>query len=166
MRLKNEKSKPGVTDGNDWGFTGLILIKSHVTCINVKINCFRFSKLEKSFLEAVSTRRSYRFSMKATWWTLQTRQREFLSSPALKIEKLEAEQLESSCLTELSKRNRALRSSAWGGMSLKPTSSAFWELRDDENFFHITIACDDEQLSAHKLFFSSMQTLLAQHPAL
>ena len=28
-----------------------IMIKSHVTCINVKIICFRLSKLEKHFLE-------------------------------------------------------------------------------------------------------------------
>jgi len=34
-------------------------------------------------------------------------------------------------------------------------SSAFRELRDDKDFFDVTIACDDEQLQAHKVILSA-----------
>jgi len=34
-------------------------------------------------------------------------------------------------------------------------SSAFRELRDDKDFFDVTIACDDEQISAHKVILSA-----------
>jgi len=34
-------------------------------------------------------------------------------------------------------------------------SSAFQELRDDKDFFDVTIACDDEQLQAHKVILSA-----------
>ena len=34
-------------------------------------------------------------------------------------------------------------------------SSAFKDIRDDKEFFDITIACDDEQLQAHKVILSA-----------
>ena len=34
-------------------------------------------------------------------------------------------------------------------------SSAFRELRDDKNFFDVTLACDDEQIQAHKVILSA-----------
>jgi hypothetical protein len=34
-------------------------------------------------------------------------------------------------------------------------SSAFRELRDDKDFFDVTLACDDEQLQAHKVILSA-----------
>jgi len=34
-------------------------------------------------------------------------------------------------------------------------SSAFRELRDDKDFFDVTLACDDEQLQAHKVIISA-----------
>ena len=34
-------------------------------------------------------------------------------------------------------------------------SSAFKELRDDKDFFDVTLACDDEQLQAHKVILSA-----------
>ena len=34
-------------------------------------------------------------------------------------------------------------------------SSAFRELRDDKDFFDITLACDDEQIQAHKVILSA-----------
>jgi len=34
-------------------------------------------------------------------------------------------------------------------------SSAFRELRDDKDFFDVTIACDDEQIQAHKVILSA-----------
>ena len=34
-------------------------------------------------------------------------------------------------------------------------SSAFKELRDDKDFFDITLACDDEQIQAHKVILSA-----------
>jgi len=34
-------------------------------------------------------------------------------------------------------------------------SSAFRELRDDKDFFDVTLACDDEQISAHKVILSA-----------
>ena len=34
-------------------------------------------------------------------------------------------------------------------------SSAFRELRDDKDFFDVTIACDDEQIMAHKVILSA-----------
>ena len=34
-------------------------------------------------------------------------------------------------------------------------SSAFRELRDDKDFFDVTIACDDEQIQAHKLIIAA-----------
>ena len=34
-------------------------------------------------------------------------------------------------------------------------SSAFRELRDDKDFFDVTLACDDEQIQAHKVILSA-----------
>merc|ERR1712183_877637 len=34
-------------------------------------------------------------------------------------------------------------------------SQAFKELRDDKDFFDVTLACDDEQIQAHKLILSA-----------
>ena len=34
-------------------------------------------------------------------------------------------------------------------------SAAFRELRDDKDFFDVTLACDDEQIQAHKLIISA-----------
>ena len=34
-------------------------------------------------------------------------------------------------------------------------SSAFRELREDKDFFDITLACEDEQLQAHKVILSA-----------
>ena len=34
-------------------------------------------------------------------------------------------------------------------------SSSFRELRDDKDFFDITLACDDEQIQAHKVILSA-----------
>ena len=34
-------------------------------------------------------------------------------------------------------------------------SSSFSELRDDKDFFDVTLACDDEQIQAHKLIISA-----------
>ena len=34
-------------------------------------------------------------------------------------------------------------------------NSAFQELRDDKDFFDVTIACDDEQLQVHKVIISA-----------
>jgi len=56
----------------------------------------------------------------------------------------------------------------------KNISSAFSELRDDQDFFDVTIACDDEQLQAHKIILSACSPLFRnilrrnkhQHPLL
>merc|ERR1711874_47665 len=37
----------------------------------------------------------------------------------------------------------------------KNISSAFRELRDDKDFFDVTLACDDEQIQAHKVIVSA-----------
>ena len=34
-------------------------------------------------------------------------------------------------------------------------SSAFRELRDDKDFFDVTLACDEEQINAHKVILSA-----------
>ena len=34
-------------------------------------------------------------------------------------------------------------------------SNAFKELRDDKNFFDVTLACDDEQIQAHKVILAA-----------
>ena len=34
-------------------------------------------------------------------------------------------------------------------------STAFRELRDDKDFFDVTLACDDEQIQAHKVILSA-----------
>ena len=34
-------------------------------------------------------------------------------------------------------------------------SGAFRELREDKDFFDVTLACDDEQLQAHKVILSA-----------
>ena len=34
-------------------------------------------------------------------------------------------------------------------------SSAFRELRDDKDFFDVTLACDDEQIQVHKVIISA-----------
>ena len=34
-------------------------------------------------------------------------------------------------------------------------SSSFRELRDDKDFFDVTLACDDEQIHAHKVILSA-----------
>merc|ERR1712179_777898 len=34
-------------------------------------------------------------------------------------------------------------------------SSAFKDLRDDKDFFDVTLACDDEQIQAHKVILSA-----------
>ena len=34
-------------------------------------------------------------------------------------------------------------------------STAFRELRDDKDFFDVTLACDDNQLQAHKVILSA-----------
>merc|ERR1712128_336399 len=34
-------------------------------------------------------------------------------------------------------------------------SSAFRELRDDKDFFDVTLACDDDQIQAHKVILSA-----------
>jgi len=53
-------------------------------------------------------------------------------------------------------------------------SSAFRELRDDKDFFDITLACEDEQIQAHKLILSAcspffrniLRRNIHQHPLL
>ena len=37
-------------------------------------------------------------------------------------------------------------------------SVAFRELRDDKDFFDVTLACDDEQIQAHKVILSASGT--------
>ena len=36
-------------------------------------------------------------------------------------------------------------------------SSAFKEVCDVKDFFHVTLACDDEQIQAHKVTFSALE---------
>ena len=47
-------------------------------------------------------------------------------------------------------------------------SSAFRELRDDKDFFDITLACDDEQIQTHKLILSAcspfFRSILRRNP--
>merc|ERR1712013_688433 len=47
-------------------------------------------------------------------------------------------------------------------------SSAFRELRDDKDFFDVTLACEDEQIQAHKVILSACSTwfrnILRQSP--
>ena len=53
-------------------------------------------------------------------------------------------------------------------------SSAFRELRDDKDFFDVTLACDDEQIQAHKVILSACSVFFRnilrrnphQHPLL
>ena len=47
-------------------------------------------------------------------------------------------------------------------------SSAFEEICDDEDFFNVTLACDDEQIQAHKVIFfrNILQCNPHQHPLL
>jgi len=53
-------------------------------------------------------------------------------------------------------------------------SSAFRELRDDKDFFDVTLACDDEQIQAHKVILSAcspffrniLRRNIHQHPLL
>jgi hypothetical protein len=40
-------------------------------------------------------------------------------------------------------------------------SAAFRELRDDKDFFDVTLACDDEQIQAHKVILSACSPFLA-----
>jgi len=39
-------------------------------------------------------------------------------------------------------------------------SVAFRELREDKDFFDVTLACDDEQIQAHKVILSACFTFL------
>merc|ERR1712233_242821 len=41
-------------------------------------------------------------------------------------------------------------------------SSAFRELRDDKDFFDVTLACDDEQIQAHKVILSACSPFFRQ----
>jgi len=47
-------------------------------------------------------------------------------------------------------------------------SSAFKELREDKNFFDVTIACDDEHVQAHKVILAAcsqfFRNILCRHP--
>ena len=47
-------------------------------------------------------------------------------------------------------------------------SSAFRELRDDKDFFDVTLACDDEQIQAHKVILSAcspfFRSILRRNP--
>ena len=43
-------------------------------------------------------------------------------------------------------------------------NSAFQELRDDKDFFDVTIACDDEQLQAHKVIISACSPFFRNIP--
>jgi len=47
-------------------------------------------------------------------------------------------------------------------------NSAFKELRDDKDFFDVTLACDDEQIQAHKVILSAcspfFKTILRRNP--
>jgi len=47
-------------------------------------------------------------------------------------------------------------------------STAFRELRDDKNFFDVTLACEDEQIQAHKVILSAcspfFRNILRQNP--
>ena len=47
-------------------------------------------------------------------------------------------------------------------------STAFRELRDDKDFFDVTLACDDEQIQAHKVILSAcspfFRTVLRRNP--
>ena len=47
-------------------------------------------------------------------------------------------------------------------------SCAFRELRDDKDFFDVTLACDDEQIQAHKMILSAcspfFRTILRRNP--
>ena len=47
-------------------------------------------------------------------------------------------------------------------------SSSFRELRDDKDFFDITLVCDDNQLEAHKVILSAcspfFRTVLKKNP--
>ena len=53
-------------------------------------------------------------------------------------------------------------------------SGSFKELRDDQEFFDVTLACDDEQIKAHKVIISAcspffrnvLRTNPHQHPLL
>ena len=36
-------------------------------------------------------------------------------------------------------------------------STAFRELRNDQDFFDVTLACDDDQIQAHKIILSACQ---------
>jgi len=50
----------------------------------------------------------------------------------------------------------------------KNISGAFKELRDDKDFFDVTLACDDEQIKAHKVIISAcspfFRSVLRTHP--
>ena len=47
-------------------------------------------------------------------------------------------------------------------------SGAFRELRDDKDFFDVTLACDEEQIQAHKVILSAcspfFRTVLRRNP--
>ena len=44
----------------------------------------------------------------------------------------------------------------------KDLSSAFRSIREDKDFFDITIVCEDEQIEAHKVILSACRTRLIQ----
>ena len=79
-------------------------------------------------------------------------------------------EIDTDCFRKMSSEKFCLR---WNDFESN-ISLAFRELRDDNDFFDVTLACDDEQIQAHKMILSAcspffrkiLRRNVHQHPLL